>query len=170
MNWKETYCATLPLIFCQVIPGLFERREAAGRETALHFLAWRSRCCSVFRALFGCWPLTEIRQFIAATGVQKASENDSVAGIRGAPAKKRQEVLAEEWRGLFPSLALMPNEGTWVHRGNPRRRELIPPGGISRHVKYVSWYLCRATLNGFTYRNSQWDGDSLQCLPDFTLR
>lgn len=78
-----------------------------------------------------------------------------MVGIRGAPAKKRQEVLAEERRGLFPSLALMPNEGTQVHRGNPQRRELIPPGGISRDVKYVSWYLCRATLNGFTYRNSK---------------
>lgn len=49
----------------------------------------------------------------------------------------------------------------------PPRRELISPGGISQDVKYVSWYLCRATLNGFTYRNSQWDGDSLQCLPNF---
>lgn len=33
-------------------------------------------------------------------------------------------------------------------------------GGNRRHVKYVSWYLRRATLSGFTYRNSQWDGDS----------
>lgn len=53
---------------------------------------------------------------------------------------------------------------------NPWRQMLIPPGGISQDVKYVSWYLCRATLNGFTYRNSQWDGDSLQRPPDFTLR
>lgn len=62
-----------------------------------------------------------------------------------------QEALSVGSRnvGLFPSSALMPNEGTWVHRGNPRRRELIPPGGIRRDVKYVSWYLCRATLNGF---------------------
>lgn len=59
---------------------------------------------------------------------------------------------------------MMPNEG------NPRRRELIPPRGKSRDVKYVSWYLYRATMKGFTYRNRQWDGDSQQCPPDFTLR
>lgn len=34
-NWKscwETYCATLPLIFCQVSPGLRERCRAAGTD------------------------------------------------------------------------------------------------------------------------------------------
>lgn len=33
----ETWCATLPLIFCQVIPGPCEWCEAAGRDAVLHF-------------------------------------------------------------------------------------------------------------------------------------
>lgn len=111
------------------------------------------------------------RQFTAPAGVRKAvaaQKHNSMVGIYEAPAKE-SPVLADLRGGLFPSLATMLNEGTWLQSGNPRRRELIPPGGNSQDVKYVSWYLCRATTNGFTYRNSQWDADSLQCPPDFTL-
>lgn len=162
----ETYCATLRLIFCQVIPELCEWCEAAVRETVPQFediclpafmllkclwaRLWISACSGDF---LGCWHwlLTYKRQFTAPTGVKKVpatQKNNSMDGIYGAPAKRRS-LLAEQRGGLFPSLAVMPNEGTWVHHGNPRRQELIPPGGICRDVKYVSWYLCRATLNGF---------------------
>lgn len=162
----ETYCATLRLIFCQVIPELCEWCEAAVRETVLQFedtwwlvfmllkclwaKLWISACSRDF-----VWFLTltsDLQKTIycAYRGQKSISntKNNSMDGIYGATAKRRS-VLAEQRGGLFPSLVLMPNEGTWVHHGNPRRRELIPPGGISRDVKYVSWYLCRATLNGF---------------------
>lgn len=136
----------------------------------LKCLSWAIDLCSLWRlcsvADIDLLPKTAIYHTQGVIKTSPTHKNNSADGIPEAPAKKCWQ---KESNGLFPSLALMPNEGTRVHCGNPQRRELIPPGGNSRNVKYVSWYLREATLSGFTYRNSQWDGDSFQCLLDFTL-
>lgn len=98
----ETYCATLPLIFCQVIPGWCEWCEAAGRETVLQFedLCWQA--AMLLKCLWAelwisansggfVWLLTLLsdlkRRFTAPTGVKKApatQKNSSMVGIHGA--------------------------------------------------------------------------------------
>lgn len=77
----------------------------------------------------------------------------------------RQEALRRLQRGgLFPSSALMPNEGTRMHRGNPRRRGLIPPGGgqsprceirlVVSLQGHIEWFLHTGIANGMEIHSS----------------
>lgn len=160
------------LIFCQVGPGLYEWGPAAGGQTVCHS---ESPCWKGFVV----WGLC----LVADTDLwHKETIYCSYRGHKNSCNRKTTVWLV--FIGPLPGSAQFCQSfsvdyfqawqwcQTRVHECmvvTPGDKANPSPGGNIQDVKYVSWYLRRATLSGFTYRNSQWDGDSRQCPLDFTL-
>lgn len=95
----ETYCATSPLIFCQVIPGLCEWCEAAGRDTVLHFEEPRREASMLLKNL------RELRGLCLVADTDLRPTKDNLLHLQGSNRRHKKTTVWLVFMGPRPRSA-----------------------------------------------------------------